>query len=155
VPTGSATTVVTNAFSATTPWFGTVRGRLGTTVFNPMLLAYVTGGLAYGRENVSNFMSVTNGGALVETFPFSTGSTKTGYTIGGGLEWMFAHNWSVRAEYLYVSLPANGSQVVATTFLGPLAFATDAMQLNPGRDNINVVRLGLDYKFDWGPAARY
>jgi outer membrane immunogenic protein len=155
---GAPTIAVSNAFSSQTPWFGTVRGRIGTTAFNPAVLVYATGGFAYGGENITDNMRVTNAaGTVVEQFPFSTSSTKTGWTVGGGLEWMFAHSWSIRAEYLYVQLDANGGQVLNTAVLGPSALATDAMRLDTGRDKLNIVRVGLDYKFDWaGPVvARY
>ena len=36
-------------------------------------------------------------------------SFRVGYTVGGGLEWMFAPNWSVKAEYLYVDLGRNNN----------------------------------------------
>ncbi|MGP0058959.1 MAG: outer membrane protein [Beijerinckiaceae bacterium] len=146
------TGLVTNHVNSSTPWFGTVRGRLGTTAITPSLLVYATGGLAYGRENTTDAMSTTNaGGALDETFPFSTSATKLGYTVGGGLEYMFAPNWSVKAEYLYVNLRANSGQTLATTTLTPSALATDIMTFNSSRDVLNIARLGINYKFGWAP----
>ena len=73
------------------------------------------------------------------------------------LEWMFAPNWSIRAEYLYVQLDANAGQVLNTAVLGTSAEATDAMRLDTGKDKLKIVRVGLDYKFEWaGPVvARY
>ena len=50
------------------------------------------GGFAYGQ---------------VDAFSFST--TPTGWTAGGGVEWMFAPHWSAKAEYLYVDLSSNGT----------------------------------------------
>ena len=154
---GAPSVTVSNSFSSQTPWFGTVRGRIGTTAFNPTVLVYATGGFAYGRENITDNMTVTRGATLVEQFPFSTSSTKTGWTVGGGLEWMFAPNWSIRAEYLYVQLDANAGQVLNTAVLGTSAEATDAMRLDTGKDKLKIVRVGLDYKFEWaGPVvARY
>ena len=70
-------------------WFGTVRGRVGYLIM-PTLLIYGTGGFAYGQ---------------VDAFGFS--NTATGWTAGGGAEWMFAPNWSAKVEYLYVDLSAN------------------------------------------------
>jgi opacity protein-like surface antigen len=32
----------------------------------------------------------------------SASNDRTGWTVGGGLEWMFAPNWSVFAEYNYM-----------------------------------------------------
>ena len=34
----------------------------------------------------------------------SVSDTKIGWTIGGGLEWAFAYNWSLKGEYLYYDL---------------------------------------------------
>ncbi|WP_246721966.1 outer membrane protein [Methylosinus sp. H3A] len=68
-------------------WFGTVRGRVGTTVINPALLVYGTGGFAYGGSS----------------------GAQTGWTSGGGVEWAFASNWSAKVEYLYVDLSGEAS----------------------------------------------
>jgi outer membrane immunogenic protein len=88
-------------------WFGTLRGRVGVVPFTP-LLVYATGGLAYG--NVSSEVSFT------ESYNFncfcgpnpttgaSISSTQWGWTAGGGIEWMFAPHWSLKAEFLYYNL---------------------------------------------------
>ena len=31
-------------------------------------------------------------------------NSRVGYTLGGGLEWMFLPNWSLKAEALYYDL---------------------------------------------------
>ncbi len=80
--------------NAKVDWLGTTRGRLGYS-FNGGWLAYVTGGAAYGnvrRESTGPASSL------------SQDNTHVGWTVGGGLEYGFARNWSVRAEYLYVDL---------------------------------------------------
>ena len=35
---------------------------------------------------------------------FSDSQTHTGYTLGGGLEYLFTPNWSAKGEYMYTSL---------------------------------------------------
>ncbi len=105
-------------------WFGTVRGRAGWLV-TPTLLVYGTAGFAYGQVNAWNFSN-----------------TRTGWTAGGGLEWMFAPNWSAKVEYLYVDLSSNGS--------------TGGFGWNWGyhfHPQINVVRAGVNYHFNWGAPA--
>src|SRR6185436_2460122 len=73
---------------------GSVTGRLGYT-WGPALL-YAKGGYAF-RDN--NAIGVSVAGAPA---PFATtGGQKNGYTVGGGLEYMFAPNWSAKAEYQY------------------------------------------------------
>jgi outer membrane immunogenic protein len=103
-------------------WFGTVRGRVGF-LFTPTLLVYGTGGFAYGQ---------------VDAWGFNT--TPTGWTAGGGVEWMFAPHWSAKAEYLYVDLSdcgGNGGWNIGQSF----------------RPQINVVRAGVNYHFNWGAPA--
>jgi opacity protein-like surface antigen len=70
--------------------FGTVRGRLGVLA-TPTLLAYVTGGFAYGsveRSYTNNFINAA-GAAFAQTGGSVT-RTETGWTVGGGLEWALA-----------------------------------------------------------------
>ena len=40
---------------------------------------------------------------------FGFSNTPTGWTAGGGVEWMFAPHWSAKVEYLYVDLSSNGA----------------------------------------------
>jgi outer membrane immunogenic protein len=111
-------------------WFGTVRGRVGY-LFTPTLLLYGTGGFAYG------------GGSSNRDFWFGNVSgTRTGWTAGGGVEWMFMPNWSAKAEYLYVNLSGGG--------------ATGAFGWNFGyhrHPQLNVVRAGVNYHFNFGSSA--
>ena len=77
-----------------TDQLGSVTGRLGYT-WGPALL-YAKGGYAW-RDN-------SNIGVAVAGVPaaFTTdGNHKDGYTVGAGLEYMFAPNWSAKAEYQY------------------------------------------------------
>ncbi len=85
--------------SGLNPWFGTVRARIGVTPFSPNLMFYGTGGFAYG--GVNNNWAGWNG-----AFDNSS-SVGTGWTAGGGVEWAFHPNWSVKAEYLYTNLSGN------------------------------------------------
>ena len=80
--------------SKSVDYLGTVRGRIGF-LFATTLLVYATGGLAYGsvKSSTSQFQG------FVPPLPFaitqawgaagSYSDTRTGWTVGGGLEWMF------------------------------------------------------------------
>ena len=146
-PTGSGT--VTNVARSTVPWFGTLRGRMGTTALNPNLLIYGTGGFAYGRNDTADLMTVTLPGTttLVERFPFRTSTTQTGWTAGAGLEWMMSPQFSVRAEYLHVELNPTHGQILPTNVLGPGALASDVMQFKPRSAEVDAVRVGISYHF--------
>ena len=109
-------------------WFGTVRGRVGVTIM-PTLLIYGTGGFAYGEFRGG----VTQSSAI-----------QTGWTAGGGVEWMFMPNWSAKLEYLYSDI--SGGDV-------------NAFNAGIGINNVNnhtrwnTVRAGVSYHFNLGAPA--
>ena len=93
-------------------WFSTIRGRLGYASRRDAIF-FVTGGMAY--SNV--FSHFNNSLTLSETYVngpsevFGTFSSvknssnmKLGWTTGLGAEWMFAKNFSLKAETLYYNL---------------------------------------------------
>jgi outer membrane immunogenic protein len=64
---------------------------------------------------------------------------RTGWTVGGGLAYAFAHNWTAKVEYLFADM---GS--ITNTF--PNAGVTNG----PINLNVNTVRAGINYKLNWG-----
>jgi outer membrane immunogenic protein len=102
---------------------GSVTGRLGYT-WGPALL-YVKGGYAFADYKTTLFNNTAGIGTAV-------GSTQDGYTVGGGLEYMFAQNWSGKVEYQYYDF---GN----VSFLGT-SFKNDE----------HTVKAGLNYRFNWG-----
>jgi outer membrane immunogenic protein len=118
---------------------GSVTGRVGYT-WGPALL-YAKGG--YGWRDSNNLGVAVNGVPVAFT---TDGSRKDGYTVGAGLEYMFAPNWSAKAEYQYYNF---GS----TTFTsGP----ADIVGVR-GREDEHTVKVGVNYRFGWGgpSASRY
>jgi outer membrane immunogenic protein len=80
-----------NAFVANfnNQWFDTLTGRLGYAVA-PTWLLYVQGGGAWAHTSTNlTFNNVQIG---------QTGNTRSGWTVGGGVEWMFAPHWSAFLE---------------------------------------------------------
>jgi outer membrane immunogenic protein len=102
-------------------WLGTVRGRVGYIVA-PTLLVYGTAGFAYGGVNT-----------------FNSNSTRVGWTAGGGVEWQIlpGGNWTAKIEYLYANLTADGGA-------GGGGWASNYQRTL----GANVVRVGLNYRFD-------
>lgn len=76
---------------------GSIKGRIGHTLnWNKNLfLPYVTTGVSFANAGLTY---KNEGGDY-----YSKNTTKTGWPIGAGIEWAFKQNWSLRAEYLYVS----------------------------------------------------
>jgi len=138
-------------------YLGTVRGRLGF-LFTPTLLVYGTGGLAYGgvtgNTAIAQFLVPP---AAVTPAWFGAGAysnTRVGWTAGGGLEWMFAPNWSAKVEYLYYDL-GNVNYAVSPLVTGAAAatpFTINAVQSRTRYDG-HIVRAGLNYHFNWGAPA--
>jgi opacity protein-like surface antigen len=132
-------------------YFGTVRARLGYAV-TPTLLAYVTGGLAYGGANLTGAVSQNLRPTLLqsETVRGDQFSNLTGWTIGAGGEMALSRNLSAKLEYLYYDLGeiwlANPSlaQTDAITGATRVLDATSAHT----RYNGHIVRAGLNYRFD-------
>jgi len=72
---------------------GSFRGRAGVA-FDRALI-YGTGGLAFAKiTNTYDTTQFGGGFASIEDW-------HTGWTVGGGIEYALANNWSVRAEYRY------------------------------------------------------
>jgi outer membrane immunogenic protein len=113
---------ITVSSEAKIPWFGTARGRVGYAFDSFMV--YATGGAAW-----TNFKASASALGLT----VSTETTKAGWTVGGGVEWMFIPRWSVKAEYLYIDSGTTSLTIAGLTASGKL------------KDNI--ARIGINYHF--------
>jgi len=100
---------------------GSVTGRLGYT-WGPSLL-YVKGGYAWADSRFTNGFSGNEG--------------RDGYTVGGGLEYMFTQNWSGKVEYQYYDF-GNVTPLFANVAVA--GFKNDE----------HTVKAGLNYRFNLG-----
>jgi outer membrane immunogenic protein len=126
-------------------WLATVRGRAGF-VANEWLF-YATGGAA-----IASF-KFAQGEAFPDCPCSKTGgssSTKVGWTIGGGVEFAAAFNWTVKAEYLYVDLGTQSFNDNLGAFGFPGASFTHQVRLTE-----NIGRVGVNYHFNAPIAAKY
>ena len=105
---------------------GTVRGRVGYA-FDSVLI-YGTGGWAWS----DNRLTATALGASISDSKFHSG-----WTVGAGVEVMFAPKWSVKAEYLYRSFE---SQNYFAGVVRPAGLASGTL-------NLNSVQVGVNYHF--------
>jgi outer membrane immunogenic protein len=103
---------------------GSVTGRLGYT-WGPALL-YAKGGYAWA-DTRSSFGFGDDGGS--------------GYTIGGGFEYMFAQNWSWKLEYQYYDF--GDVTFMPVVPLAPLVVASSFSNAE------HTIKLGLNYRFNW------
>ena len=129
------------------PWYSTFRGRAGIAVGERSFI-YATGGFVVGKVNASlNYVSTT----APFTLTGSSTSTRTGWTVGGGWEWAWSGNWSVKAEYLYIDF--NSFSFLAPNVVpGAGDLRTWALDV---RAREHVARVGLNYHFGGPVVARY
>lgn len=104
------------AIDVGTDWSGSVRGRVGYAIDRTLI--YGTGGFA-----------ITNG--YVDGAGLDESETLTGWTLGAGVEYAFAENWTGRLEYRYSD------------------YGSDDFGLGLGDFDVteHAVRVGVSYKF--------
>jgi outer membrane immunogenic protein len=126
-------------------WYGMVTGRLGYA-FDHVLL-YVKGGAAFVRTQASVLDQCVSAGCGNWFVSTSGSETATTWTIGGGLEWAFAQNWSVKAEYMFIGLD-NEFQTsgLGTTGTGAVV-SGGPFVFNHHFNGINTAKIGLNYRF--------
>jgi outer membrane immunogenic protein len=140
-PSGGTVVVgvpVTSALTGTTDtrWLGTVRGRLGFLP-TPTLLLYGTGGLAYGNITASASLAQSGTNGFIGGGTGSFSETRAGWTAGGGVEWMFAQNWSAKVEYLHYDLRTGNFSWAAlgaptSTFFSGVVYQTETTSVTSG-----------------------
>jgi outer membrane immunogenic protein len=131
-------------------WLATIRGRIGV-IATPNFLLYGTGGVAFGGVRSATSVSFTT---TPDVYSGSTDTTRVGWTAGGGGEWMFAPQWSVKAEYLYVDLGTAGYanaciSAACAGFVNPPTYQTDL------RVHEHIARVGVNYHFGGPVFAKY
>jgi outer membrane immunogenic protein len=126
-------------------WFGTVRGRFGTTI-TPDVMAYATGGLAVGAirttVNLSGVGFDADGNPGVVTAPVSVLAIKPGWTVGAGLEGRLFGNVTGKVEYLYMDFGTVSASFANGLNATPITLATSSHITD------NIVRAGINYKFN-------
>ncbi|MGU9981224.1 outer membrane protein [Phreatobacter sp. HK31-P] len=122
---GSRVSVAPQVVFARTNMLGSVRARAGFAV--DRALFYVTGGLG-----------IQGGSFATNTGPGAERYTRTGWTVGAGVEYAMTPNWTVKAEYSYYNF--------GTRTLGPIYTGTI-------RADVHTVKLGVNYLFSTGPSA--
>jgi outer membrane immunogenic protein len=132
--------------SAALQWFAVLAGRIGY-VDGPSLF-YVKGGAAWTRDHFSNLATCAgsqptsrNGVNADCGVTYFADQNRLGWLIGGGIEYLFAPNWSLKVEYNYMDF---GSESVSFSDGGAGFFTEEIHQ------RVSVVKAGLNYHFSGG-----
>jgi outer membrane immunogenic protein len=109
-------------------WLATVTGRVGLAV--DRALFYVKGGAAWVNEDF--------GFRLLGVNFRGNDATQSGWTVGGGVEYSFAPNWSAKLEYNFIDLGGDTPRFCVGGACGTV-FNVD--------QNVHLVTVGLNYRF--------
>lgn len=112
--------------SSNTPWIATATTRLGYTWDRFLVYGKVGAAFAQFDFNIDNL---------------TASETRVGYTVGAGLEWAVAGNWSAKAEYNYLDFGRS-----SVNFDG-VAGSLDIEQ------RISVIKAGVNYRFGVPPGV--
>jgi outer membrane immunogenic protein len=128
-------------------WYSTFRGRAGVAF--DRLLVFGTAGIVWGDHRASTGVTFATGGgpAFVYDGAAHFGSRSgnlTGTVVGGGVEYAFWNNLSVKAEYLFLSFQGANhySPLTAPPGINPRYLWQTTVQPND-----HVVRIGLNWRF--------
>ena len=113
---------------------GSVTARVGYGF--DRFLPFVRGGLAWDTSRFQEAAQFINSSVI--------GDSRVGWTIGAGVEYAITHNLTVFAEYDFYDF---GSKTENFVYVGvpPYDHSRSIRETN------NVVKVGLNWKFDFGP----
>lgn len=122
-------------------YLATARFRAGVLV-HPLVLAYVTGGVAFGNVEFDARARLQDGETTVGSLNFGSDTMRWGYTVGAGLEAKLTENIRAKVEYLYVDLGEAEYNINAISGSTELGSHNGSLELD-----LHVVRAGLAYQF--------
>ena len=133
--------------SRTGDWYGVIAGRAGYAV--DRTLFYVKGGVAFYDTSASVIDVGNTVPGFTDTVTARGSKSQVTYAVGGGIEYAFANNWTVKGEYLYLgrgdSYNACGIDAnVAQNF---------CWRQDPA--GIHTAKVGFNYNFNTPVVARY
>jgi outer membrane immunogenic protein len=126
-------------------WDASIRGRIGFLVA-PTWLVYGTGGVAFQDLQVGAGCSGAGNNpatwcSIGTPRNEAASSTRTGWTIGGGVETMLARNWLARVEYRYSDFGTFTHTFFATPATGDAVISGVSLKTQ-------MVLFGAAYKFN-------
>jgi outer membrane immunogenic protein len=153
-----ATLGAADGIAAKTSWDASARGRVGFLIA-PTTLVFATGGAAWQRYEISTscgsvFCASTFGltGVTPSLTPAVTNNatTRTGWTVGGGIETALGGSWFARADYRYADFGNTTFTISRSTtflFLNPIVNTFDVSL------RTHAATFGIAYKFGEDPSG--
>jgi outer membrane immunogenic protein len=119
--------------------YGVIAGRLGFA-FNRTLF-YMKGGAAFVQKHYDFTDNCVAAPCGPNTLLISRDSTDVTWAAGGGLEYAFSNNWSIKGEYLYLATRETFS---ASGIRSDGLFTYNITHSDPG---VHAAKLGVNYRF--------
>ncbi|MBJ7532871.1 porin family protein [Rhodomicrobium vannielii ATCC 17100] len=132
-------------------FYGDVTGRLGYAWGNTLL--YAKGGFAWIQPELKIQVAAYDNysGESFEGSRKTYDDTLTGWTVGGGLEFMLNPNWTVKVEYLHYNFELDNNNL---NWAWEKTYAPEtANNWKLFKDDLTVdtVKLGVNYKLSQAP----
>jgi opacity protein-like surface antigen len=153
-------------FSSKVKDIAMITGRFGLTSGpQDRTLWYVKGGVAWAKTSyqltangTATFSTVdlvdnfADAGAVNAVGSVSGNSSRWGWTVGTGVEWGLWDNWSARIEYDFLGFGSHDISLNGTAcFSGTSGSFCDAAGPRVSvKEQIHMVTVGLNYRFNWG-----
>ena len=184
--TGSFGGTLNERFSTNVRGIASIAGRLGmVSDWSDRTLFYVKGGAAWARTNYTVAGNLTGGGTAIDcpdgcdppaTAAFNGSgvwrgsSNRWGYIAGIGIEHALFGGWTAKVEYDYMgfgtrNVTLNGVASLSADCVGscdggsfPVTRTGPTSRIISVNQDIQVIKLGLNYRFDLGSGpvvARY
>jgi outer membrane immunogenic protein len=132
----------TETFTTKTDWVGTLTARIGYIVI-PQALLYFKGGAAWVK---SKYSDTDPSGTIYVPYSGQASAIRTGWTIGGGVEYLLKPDWSVFVEYNYIDL---GDKSLGFAYDCGAGCGFNNPYHYSEKQNLQTILIGLNYRFDW------
>jgi outer membrane immunogenic protein len=126
--------IVPSQFTLKNDFLASATARLGYSVADRWLV-FVRGGAAWTNQKVDDAFIRPFGPAVDPTAT----DTRTGWTVGTGVDWAFAPHWSATLEYNYYNF--GNDSLLLTDNIGTRVTVFSL------KDNIHAVTTGVNYHF--------
>ncbi len=130
---------------AKTDFLASATGRLGFAW--DRWLGYVKGGIAWGHDKY-NVASTVVFPDWQEAGTFAGSETRTGWTVGAGVEWAFLPNWSAKLEYDFYDFGTR-NVLLPGTINGDDGIEISSVDAHI-KQQIHTVQFGINYRFGLG-----
>jgi outer membrane immunogenic protein len=122
-------------------WDASARARIGFLV-TPQALIYATGGASWLDKEISASCGATFPvGWCAVANAQTVSKTYTGWTVGGGIDWMFAPAWVARAEYRFADYGTEDFQFFSNVPIDSFNFGVS--------QKTHTAYAGVSYLFNW------